>query len=305
MAEEDGTTVVEPGPDLTSGDSIAEALGGLDVKSFIAGEEPTPPPLPESEPETVSAEEVRALQEEVKNLRENANQQHSNWNYEHMARKNAQAMAESIQGMRQQEAAQAQAAAAMQPPNFEVDWAEAYDDPEKLGKAVQEVALRSAEWGRNQAMGLSHPAVQQFQQMQAAFGPIQEASVEFMLDRGDRVLREKHGVEDFSEYRDRVKQEFSNGGAQGIAMMSDPENIVSVYGMMAIKDGKAFNPVEKSKAPIHAGGGPSFSTQTPNADANQTPPELRNMWSRMSGAFPGIDPPTQAELEEMGISWKP
>lgn len=284
----------------TQDDNPFARLAEMNVRSYIADDQPPPAPEPVAKP--VEDDRYQKLEQELQALRENQRQQHANWNQEHMKRRQAEDFVEALRRVRWEEQQAAQQAAQYAPPKVDVDWEDVVDDPRKLGAAVNQVAQTYAEYGRNQAMGMSHPFINKVQQYESIMAPILSSAKEFMLDRADKILREKHGVTDFDEYRDRIRQSIDQGGFDAFRMLENPDNIVSVYGAMAIGDGKPFNTRERTDPPISVGGNPPYRPSS--SDKSQTPPELQNLWSKMAGSFPGVPAPSEKELEEMGIDWK-
>jgi len=285
----------------SSAELIESALGGDSLTDYLGGEEP---PVSTTEPEpdapTVTPEDAEVMRERLKALEENARTQHANWNQEHMARLQAENFVGALQQARHQEMAAAQQAAALAPPEFQTDWNEVADDPEKLGQEIERQNKAYADWAAQRTMAAVWPYVQQYQGQQAQFNAVLHSSVEGLLDKGRETLQRSHGVsyEDFEQYRPQIKAAFTNMGPEGISMLAESDNIVSSYAILAVKDGKPFNAAPSEPAPLHADSAPSRRNITPSL--KQTPPELQNLWSKMKPAF-GFDAPTLEDMQEAGV----
>lgn len=292
----------------SSDDLIGQALGGMDVKSFLSGgDEPAPAPTIQEADPAERDQKIDELRQQVESLRANATQQHANWNAAHMAKLQADANVQAIQQARQQETNIAQAAAQMAPPQVNIDWAELYDDPEKLGAAVTGMVQQYSEWARNNSLGYVQPYIQQYQQAMQTIQPLIASNVESLLDRAKGMVEEKLGSEasvDFDDYRDKIKAGYQQHGASGYQVMSDPMNIVHAFNILAMEDGKqkTWKPPSDTPQPIHAGGAPSaFGRQGPD---DATPAELLPIWREMSGVFgDSVKPPTAKDLRDAGIEW--
>lgn len=286
-----------PSPDeifssALGGSSVADYLGGTDVPSVPDPE----PPQPSIEPDAAVE-----MQKKIEALEENAKTQHGNWNQEHMARLQAENFVGAMQTARHQEMAAAQQAAALAPPQFDPDLSEVIDDPQKLGEEINRRNQAYAQWSADRTMGAIWPYVQQYQTQQAQVNAVLKSSVQTLLDKGRDILTREHGVspDDFETYRPQIEHAFTNLGPQGVEMLSDPDNIVGSYAMLAMKDNKPFNAKPQGdREPFHADSTPS--RQRGNASLKQTPPELQNLWSKMKADF-GFEAPTLGDMQAAGI----
>jgi hypothetical protein len=244
---------------------------------------------------------VEEYEKRIAALEENQKAQHANWNQEHMARLQAENFVGALQEARKQEMASAQQAAALQPPQFDSDLSDIIDDPQALGEEINRRNQAYAQWSADRTMGAIWPYVQRYQQQEAQFNAVLQSSVETLLDKGRDVLVRNHGVnpDDFEGYREQIKHAFTTMGPQGVEMLSDPDNIIGSYAMLALKDNKPFNAPTGERAPFHTDTTPS-RTRT-QSSLNQTPPQLQNLWNRMKADFGGMDAPTLAEMQEAGV----
>lgn len=302
----------------TPEDALKGAMGGLDIKTFLAGEpepaaapEAQKPAVPDETAQQLAAAEQRAKEAETRanaaeeKAVERAREHDRNWQTEHMNRLAAEAYMRGLQDTRSREEALAAQAQAQEFPQIDFDFEQAMEDPEKGKEAFLKSLQQASHWAVQQALGQAYPYFQYQQQHLALAEPIQKFLLDTALDRAEAGLKEK-GFTDFGEYRADIKKGLEQRGADGIRMaLEDPNVIQAAYGSMRIQKGQSFEVAAAPAPPVQTDVAPSVNSgETP--DAKQVPPRLLPIWNKLKTELgvDGLPEPTRENLAKAGINFE-